>query len=424
MWHTRASPDEHYAVFRGMPAGVGPVLAIQEFRRASLSGPVSNSPVARQTTGQVLGILLAVGVGLSGQSVGRLGLAVRQDPIKLVLDAFATHAVVALGEGPHNNLAGHAFRLALIREPGFADVVDDIVVEFGSATQQGVIDRYVRGEPVPLSELRHVWEDTTAVGPVWDTPIYAEFFEAVRALNATSPPERRLRVLLGDAPIDWSNTRTRADVRRAGLQKGPHMAALVRREVIAKQRRALMIYGDSHFTGRTLSDPKAAFNRIERMPGGTRVFTIHSTYTDLLAWQPDAATWTLPAAFTTKGTTTGARPLAQFLPIPPAPGWNRLTMTSQFDAIIVLGRPGELKMAALTAGRCADQSYMQMRLARMALNVEQVRRTSIYNLKQICAARLRDAGNGAGLVSRLSLPTQHVLRGVIIQDVRLAHPPE
>jgi hypothetical protein len=68
-------------------------------------------------------------------------------------------------------------------------------------------------------------------------------------------------------------------------------------------------------------------------------------------------------------------------------------MESQFDAIIVLGRPGTLRMASLTAERCAEEPYMKMRLARMALNVEQVRQASIADLRQICAARLRDRAN-------------------------------
>ena len=80
--------------------------------------------------------------------------AVRLDPTSVILDAFATHSVVALGEGAHGNVLGHAFRLALIRDPRFAAVVNDIVVESGSATYQDVMDRFVRGEDVPESALR------------------------------------------------------------------------------------------------------------------------------------------------------------------------------------------------------------------------------------------------------------------------------
>jgi hypothetical protein len=38
---------------------------------------------------------------------------------------------------------------------------------------------------------------------------------------------------------------------------------------------------------------------------------------------------------------------------------------------------------------------MRMRLARMALNVEQVRQASIDAVRQICAARLRDRADHA-----------------------------
>ena len=47
-------------------------------------------------------------------------LAVRLDPTSAIIDAFASYPVVALGEGPHGNEQGHAFRLALIRDPRFA----------------------------------------------------------------------------------------------------------------------------------------------------------------------------------------------------------------------------------------------------------------------------------------------------------------
>jgi erythromycin esterase-like protein len=58
--------------------------------------------------------------------------AIRIEPISGILDAFRSHQIVALGEGLHGNSQAHAFRLALIREPRFASVVNDLVVEFGS----------------------------------------------------------------------------------------------------------------------------------------------------------------------------------------------------------------------------------------------------------------------------------------------------
>jgi hypothetical protein len=46
-------------------------------------------------------------------------------------------------------------------------VVNDIVVEFGDAGYQGIIDRYIAGRDVPYDDLRHVWEDTTMPNTVF-----------------------------------------------------------------------------------------------------------------------------------------------------------------------------------------------------------------------------------------------------------------
>jgi hypothetical protein len=90
------------------------------------------------------------------------------EPTTAILDAFQSHPVVALGEGTHGNEQGHTFRLALIRDPRFASTVNDIVVEFGSARYQDLMDRFVRGEDVPTALLRQVWQNTTQASAVWD----------------------------------------------------------------------------------------------------------------------------------------------------------------------------------------------------------------------------------------------------------------
>ena len=90
--------------------------------------------------------------------------AVPIEPVTGILEMFKTHDVVALSEGSHGNEQGHAFRLALIRDRRFPATVNDIVVEFGNALYQDVIDRFVQGEQVAYEELRKVWQDTTQRG--------------------------------------------------------------------------------------------------------------------------------------------------------------------------------------------------------------------------------------------------------------------
>ena len=163
------------------------------------------------------------------------------DPISGILAAFENNSIVALGEGGHGNEQSHALRMSLIRDPRFAATVNDIVVEFGAAQNQSMLDRFLNGEDVSDSDLKKVWQDTTQTFPVWDVPIYEEFFRAVRAVNMSLPKDKKLRILLGDPAVDWDN-----DPKRSFDRDG-HAAELIKREVLDKKRRALVIYGDFHF---------------------------------------------------------------------------------------------------------------------------------------------------------------------------------
>src|SRR5437660_9145413 len=161
------------------------------------------------TTGVRMSALLsalATTVGLAGQAeVASPRPAAAVEPIGAILDAFRTHSIVALSEGEHGNEQGHAFRLSLIRDPRFAATVNDIVVECGSSRYQGVVDRFVRGADVPDVELRQIWRQVIEPGINCDRPIYEDFVRGVRALNASLPANRRLRVLLREPPVDWTS---------------------------------------------------------------------------------------------------------------------------------------------------------------------------------------------------------------------------
>jgi hypothetical protein len=61
-----------------------------------------------------------------------------------VLDAFKQHRVVALGEA-HELQEFHDAVLLLLTDQRIQDTVDAIVVEFGNALYQEVIDRFMAG---------------------------------------------------------------------------------------------------------------------------------------------------------------------------------------------------------------------------------------------------------------------------------------
>lgn len=317
--------------------------------------------------GLVLCAVVATGVLASHAQEAARRPAVRLDPISTILDAFATHQVVALGEGPHGNEQGHAFRLALYRDPRFAAVVNDIVVESGSSRYQEYVDRFVRGEDVADVFLRAARENTVTPTPAWDRPMYDELFRAVRDINRSLPRDRQLRILLGDPPINWTEVRNSDEYRTWVLRRDSHAAEVIQREVLAKGRRALVVYGDGHLQARSERPGRSLVGMLET--SGTRVFAVTSTFADLSPFQKDFAGWPTPWLASLQGTLPGAAPYETFFGPPPPVDFfkaNRL-IEDHFDAVLVLGTASSMRVAPMAYPHCAEPDYIRMRRLRMKL---------------------------------------------------------
>ena len=168
-----------------------------------------------------------------------------EKPVEGIVKLFDTYRIVMLGE-IHGCRQQYELLDKLIATPAFAERVNDIVLEFGNAKYQDVVDRYIAGENVPADEVQHAWRDVVgALGPV--SPVYGEFYAAVRAVNRKLPNPRRLRLVMGDPPIDWTRVRTREDIAPFLPFRDEFYASAVRYQVLAKGRKALLIMGEGHF---------------------------------------------------------------------------------------------------------------------------------------------------------------------------------
>lgn len=167
------------------------------------------------------------------------------DAERAILAAFDKYEVVGMSAA-HNNKDLDDFILHLIRNPAFPSKVNDVVVECGNSLYQPTLDRYIAGDDVPLSEVRQVWRNTTQ--PMCGvSAFYEELFPLVRRINQTLPPEKKLRVLAGDPPIDWSKVRTGRDFGHGQfLERDPSIASVMEKEVLSKHRKALMLFGTAH----------------------------------------------------------------------------------------------------------------------------------------------------------------------------------
>ena len=301
-----------------------------------------------------------------GRQAARPRPATPVDAATAVLDAFRTHRFVGIGDA-HGNVKGEAFQLALVRDPRFPAVVNDILIESGNSRHQALVDRYVRGEEVTPDELQRIWLDTTQQQVASLEP--SELVLAVRVLNAALPAERRLRILLGEPPIDWDQIRTAEDMRKwdssPAANRDQFAADLVRREVLAKNRRVLAFYGAGHFFRRVVSESIVTLLEKPEM----KAFTIWTnSAAELSAMQPDIASWPVPSLALLRGTVLGQVNIAEYFgqfgkDIPPE--W-RAAMEDQFDAVLHIGPLSEITLARPRPWRCAEPA-MTERLRRLAL---------------------------------------------------------
>ena len=247
------------------------------------------------------------------------------------------------------------------------------------------MDRFVRGDEIPHDALKRVWQDTTEPGITNDNPLPEAVFRAVRDVNRSLPVERRIRVLLGDPPIDWEHIRTKDDHRRWVVQRSPFVADLIRRDVIARKRRALVVYGNGHFPRREIlsnydmSDYQSQTITSWIESTGHKVFVIFGDGGGIEALQPDVKSWPRHSIALVAGTSIGEADFARinsadtryailgpdrFEPIP-REQWRTLRVEEIVDAIIYLGAGSTA--APLSPALCADATYVKMRLARIAL---------------------------------------------------------
>jgi hypothetical protein len=265
-----------------------------------------------------------------------------EDGQKAILALFDKYEVVG-GMNPSEGCKDvDDFILALVRNPAFPEKVNDIAVEGGNSLYQSLLDRYIAGEDMPLSEAQPAWRNTTQPACDFST-LYPELFPLVRRINQKLAPEKKLRVLALDPPIDWSKVRSQED-RRPFRNRDASIASVMEREVLAKHRKALIIIGVGHLSDR-------GYGYEQKYPNATFVIDVHwglggdtpwAKYNDLL--EKRMASWPIPSLVTIKGTW-----LADLPPACLSPG---------VDGYLYLG-PRDLLLRQLIPAKTAmDKPYM------------------------------------------------------------------
>jgi len=142
---------------------------------------------------------------------------------------------------------------------------------------------------------------------------------------------------------------------------------VLRREVLAKKRRALVIYGSQHLIRRnTIPDAadewaRGIIARMEKDQLASAFTILPETRGDLKALQADVASWPTPSLALLRGTTLGSTIWD------PNPNRRPVRAEDQVDAVLYLGPPSSMTTSKLAPALCSDRAYLEMRLSRLAL---------------------------------------------------------
>jgi hypothetical protein len=229
-----------------------------------------------------------------------------QEAVGAILKLFDSYRIVILGEA-HLCIQEHDLFKALVESPDFAGRVNDVVIEPANSLFQPTLDRYISGEPVPPGDLEKVWQNF--LGAPGGTPVapYHGLLALIRARNQALPAEKRVRVLAGDPPINWEVVQSRDDIAPFLGFRDEHFASVVRYEVLAKRRKALIIIGAGHIE-RHAGQPRLIEQQLLNAFVKSYVITPGmSLYLD----QPLDARfreWPAPSVLPMSGTWVGAQP--------------------------------------------------------------------------------------------------------------------
>ena len=238
---------------------------------------------------------------------------VAEPAIAAILALFDKYEVVAMPQD-HGMQDLDDLIFSLVRNPAFSQKVNDIVFESGNSLYQPTLDRYIAGEDVPFTEVQKVWRKMgqPAAGA---SPFPEEFYPLVRALNQKLPPERRIRVLAGDPPIDWDQIKSTDDIIRL-VHRDQGVATVMEKEVLSRHRKALMLFGTMHLMHGVGGSAVSIYEK--DYPNVTFVIGELGTFdTDLPSlFDSRFVNWPIPALARAKGTWLGALDLSHFLPPP------------------------------------------------------------------------------------------------------------
>jgi len=188
-----------------------------------------------------------------------------------IVNLFDRHQIVALGDA-HFYDEVMIFITQLVTTNTFANKTQHLVVEFGNAQYQKLLDNYLSGGDVSTDEIKNIWRETLFF-TAWTPNVYADFFHKIRIFNNGRTPDKQLKITLAEAPFSWEDLSSEEEWRVIANNKVAGFSSTIQRRV--KNENALLIFGAFHVIKLTDSIKKQVTP--EQWPLLTRVSTNRDT---------------------------------------------------------------------------------------------------------------------------------------------------
>ena len=299
-----------------------------------------------------------------------------KDATAAVIAAFDSYDVVGMSAA-HGNQRQDDFILSLIRRLALVGKVNDIAVECGNRRFQGLLDRYIAGDVIPIEDVKQVWRDTS-VAMCSVSGFDTELFPLVREVNKGLPAERRFRVLVLEPPVDWSAGDPSTVPRSAG-DRDASIVSVMTTEVLAKRRKALLLCGVGHLFHAQASRATAVSTYERSYPGRTFVITGHEGFAAFIdldrGHQLEARmrSWPRPSIVPIKGTWLADLDLPYFMwPFPRRMAGEAIADLA--DAYLYLGPGDSLTYEKTPASILDDEASMAQVSRRFSIDVTALRR--------------------------------------------------
>ena len=205
---------------------------------------------------------------------------------------------------------------------------------------------------MPIADVREVWRNTTQPSCGFST-FYETLFAMVRRVNQKLPAAKKIRVLAGDPPVDWSTVRGPADVE--SLDRDQHIADVVKTQVLDRNRKALLLFGIRHLVHGEVDNAVQLYEK--DYPGVTYVVAYHRRFErDNDRLEARMASWPVPSLVPFHGTWLGDLDASYFPDTEAAPPGSHGFPGA--DAYLYLGRRDVLLAEQLNVRSLVDQDYL------------------------------------------------------------------